>query len=100
MYCKLIYLIRRYFKLMNVLYISFGMLLWELAFQKFPYKNMEISEIQKHVLSGKREILNLPLSSHGIEKEYGSIIKAGMIYLFFLNNLVKFFILNEINLLN
>jgi len=65
-------------------YLSFGMLLWELAFQKFPYKDMGISEIQKHVLSGKREILNFPLSSYGVEKEYGNIIKAGMICNFFL----------------
>ncbi|CAB5375659.1 unnamed protein product [Rhizophagus irregularis] len=55
---------------------SFGMLLWELAFQRFPYKDMEISEIQKHVLSGKREHLNFPFSSYGVEKEYGNIIKA------------------------
>ncbi|GBC02485.1 hypothetical protein RclHR1_04650002 [Rhizophagus clarus] len=55
---------------------SFGMLLWELAFQRIPYKDMEISEIQKHVLSGKREHLNFPLSSYGVEKEYGNIIKA------------------------
>ncbi|RGB32703.1 kinase-like domain-containing protein [Rhizophagus diaphanus] len=55
---------------------SFGMLLWELAFQRFPYKDMEISEIQKHVLNGKREHLNFPLSSFGVEKEYGNIIKA------------------------
>jgi hypothetical protein len=58
------------------------MLLWELAFQRFPYKDMEISDIQKHVLNGKREHLNFPLSSYGVEKEYGNIIKAGMIYLF------------------
>ncbi|RIA93661.1 hypothetical protein C1645_735343 [Glomus cerebriforme] len=55
---------------------SFGMLLWELAFQKFPYKDKEISEIQKHVLSGKRENLNFPLSAYGVEKEFGNIIKA------------------------
>ncbi|CAB5375658.1 unnamed protein product [Rhizophagus irregularis] len=55
---------------------SFGMLLWELAFQKVPYIDMEISEIQNHVLSGKREHLNFPLSSYGVEKEYGNIIKA------------------------
>jgi len=66
------------------------MLLWELAFQKFPYKDKEISEIQKHVLSGKREILNFPLSSYGVEKEYGNIIKAGR---YNLKNLVKSFIL-------
>ncbi|CAG8622665.1 5611_t:CDS:2 [Rhizophagus irregularis] len=55
---------------------SFGMLLWELDFQRFPYKDMEISEIQNHVLNGKREHLNFPFSSYGVEKEYGNIIKA------------------------
>ncbi|CAB5375657.1 unnamed protein product, partial [Rhizophagus irregularis] len=55
---------------------SFGMLLWELAFQRFPYKDMEIDEIRKHVLSGKREHLNFHSSSYGVEKEYGNIIRA------------------------
>ncbi|CAB4412846.1 unnamed protein product [Rhizophagus irregularis] len=58
---------------------SFGMLLWELAFQRVPYKDMEISEIQKYVLSGKREHLNFPSSSYGVEKEYGNIIRAAWI---------------------
>ncbi|CAB5209032.1 unnamed protein product [Rhizophagus irregularis] len=55
---------------------SFGMLLWELAFRKVPYRDMEISEIQKHVLSGKRIYLNFPISSYGVEEGYGNIIKA------------------------
>ncbi|RHZ44605.1 hypothetical protein Glove_718g66 [Diversispora epigaea] len=37
---------------------SFGMLLWELAFQKFPYKSMQMQEITEHVLAGKREELD------------------------------------------
>ncbi|POG68498.1 kinase-like domain-containing protein [Rhizophagus irregularis DAOM 181602=DAOM 197198] len=59
---------------------SFGMLLWELAFQRFPYKDMEIYEIKKHVLSGKRENLNFPSSSYGVEKEYGNIIRAAWLF--------------------
>ncbi|CAB4412844.1 unnamed protein product [Rhizophagus irregularis] len=57
---------------------SFGMLLWELAFQKIPYLRMEISEIQKHVLNGEREKVKFVHSknSHDVEKEYGNIIKA------------------------
>ncbi|CAG8681208.1 10971_t:CDS:2 [Funneliformis caledonium] len=56
---------------------SFGMLLWELAFQKFPYKDWEISRIQEHVLKGEREMLHFPLSQYGqIEKKFGNIIKA------------------------
>jgi hypothetical protein len=57
------------------------MLLWELAFQKLPYRYMEIYEIQKHVLSGKREKLKFSLNSQNSQnsqKEYGNIIKAGM----------------------
>ncbi|POG68508.1 hypothetical protein GLOIN_2v230413 [Rhizophagus irregularis DAOM 181602=DAOM 197198] len=61
---------------------SFGMLLWELAFQRFPYEDMEIDEIKKHVLSDKREHLNFLSSSYGVEKEYGNIIRAGMILSF------------------
>ncbi|CAG8771456.1 17937_t:CDS:2 [Gigaspora margarita] len=34
---------------------SFGMLLWELSFQKIPYENMNIEQIRNHVLEGKRE---------------------------------------------
>ena len=60
-------------------YLSFGMLLWELAFQRFPYKGLEISRIQEHVLKGGRESLNFPSSPYGVEKEFGNIIKAGMI---------------------
>src|SRR6266542_3752130 len=34
---------------------SFGMLLWELDFQRKPYEDMTMKEIQKHVLKGRRE---------------------------------------------
>jgi hypothetical protein len=34
---------------------SYGMLLWELCAQKFPYKNMEMKEIMAHVKSKDRE---------------------------------------------
>ena len=54
------------------------MLLWELAFQRFPYKDLDISQIQKHVLNGGRETLNFPLSSYSVGKEFGDIIKAGI----------------------
>ena len=63
---------------MNALCHSFGMLLWELAFQKFPYKDWEVSQIQEHVLKGGRETLN---SSLTVEKKFGKIIKAGMVFL-------------------
>ncbi|CAB4412863.1 unnamed protein product [Rhizophagus irregularis] len=54
---------------------SFGMLLWELAFQKIPYEGMSMLEIQKYVLKGKREILSFGLSPHPIQREFGEIIK-------------------------
>ncbi|CAB5209089.1 unnamed protein product [Rhizophagus irregularis] len=54
---------------------SFGMLLWELAFQKIPYEGMSMLDIQKHVLKGKRETLNFGLSPHPIQREFGEIIK-------------------------
>nr|CAG8546835.1 5624_t:CDS:2 [Entrophospora candida] len=53
---------------------SFGMLLWELAFQQLPYKNMEFSQIQSHVLSGKREHLDFTLDLP--ETEFGKIVNS------------------------
>ncbi|GBB84100.1 hypothetical protein RclHR1_10730003 [Rhizophagus clarus] len=54
---------------------SFGMLLWELAFQKIPYDGMSMLEVQKHVLKGNREILNFGLGTHPIQREFSEIIK-------------------------
>ncbi|CAG8497470.1 9683_t:CDS:2 [Ambispora leptoticha] len=36
---------------------SFGMLIWELCYEKIPYQGMSIKEISDHVLNGKRERL-------------------------------------------
>ncbi|CAG8644075.1 9154_t:CDS:2 [Gigaspora margarita] len=36
---------------------SFGMLIWELCYEKLPYLNRDINSISKHVLEGKRENL-------------------------------------------
>ncbi|CAG8489091.1 15326_t:CDS:2 [Acaulospora morrowiae] len=36
---------------------SFGMLLWEISFQKIPYEGMELDEVRNHVLSERRETL-------------------------------------------
>ncbi|RIA93666.1 kinase-like domain-containing protein [Glomus cerebriforme] len=54
---------------------SFGMLLWELGFQKIPYEQKSMLEVQKHVLKGGRETLEFGLSPHSIQKEYSEIIK-------------------------
>jgi hypothetical protein len=54
------------------------MLLWELGFQKKPYENMAISQIQKHVSRGGRETLDFSLSPNSIQniqKEYRTIIE-------------------------
>ncbi|CAG8512433.1 3702_t:CDS:2 [Dentiscutata heterogama] len=38
---------------------SFGMLIWELCYEKIPYEKMSPEEIMIHVLSGNRETLTL-----------------------------------------
>jgi hypothetical protein len=52
------------------------MLLWELGFQKKPYENMSISEIQKHVQKGDRETI---LCLDPIQTEYCEIIQLGWV---------------------
>lgn len=47
---------------------SFGMLLWELAFEKIPYANMEINKIKEHVLKGNREKITWGVGSPEIQK--------------------------------
>ncbi|RHZ83970.1 hypothetical protein Glove_86g167 [Diversispora epigaea] len=42
---------------------SFGMLLWELLFQKIPYKNKDMNQIKDHVLKGGRENIDMNCSS-------------------------------------
>ncbi len=54
---------------------SFGMLLWELGFQRKPNEDMTMKEIQKHVLEGRRENLNVESYSNSPQKEYYSIVK-------------------------
>jgi len=54
---------------------SFGMLLWELAFEKVPYEHMSMVEVQKYVSKGGRENLDFGLTTHPIQKGYGEIIK-------------------------
>ncbi|RIB14147.1 kinase-like domain-containing protein [Gigaspora rosea] len=34
---------------------SFGMLIWELCYEKIPYENMSDEKISNHILNGKRE---------------------------------------------
>ncbi|CAG8705719.1 13811_t:CDS:2, partial [Acaulospora morrowiae] len=55
---------------------SFGMLLWELKYERKPYENMTVQDLVKHVISGKREKLNCnKLLPHGVEGKYIEIIR-------------------------
>lgn len=58
---------------------SFGMLLWELAFQKKPYENKNLTEILDHVLGGGREKLDIESDSSLIQNEYCDIIKLAWV---------------------
>ncbi|CAG8661217.1 995_t:CDS:2 [Acaulospora morrowiae] len=56
---------------------SFGMLLWELAFEKVPYEKWDMIKIKEHVLSGKREKISWGKASPDIQKlqkDYAKII--------------------------
>ncbi|CAG8852546.1 21943_t:CDS:2, partial [Gigaspora margarita] len=48
---------------------SFGMLIWELCYEKIPYENLNMNEIADHVLSGKREQLSLWEFKNPIDKK-------------------------------
>ncbi|CAG8605991.1 17881_t:CDS:2 [Rhizophagus irregularis] len=58
---------------------SFGMLLWELAFEKVPYENWDMNKIRDHVLANKREKISFGKESSNIQKlqqGYAKIIVA------------------------
>ncbi|CAG8541892.1 4445_t:CDS:2 [Funneliformis caledonium] len=55
---------------------SIGMLLWELAFQRIPYKDWQIATVQNHVLSGKREEINLGVDQSIIQQGFINLIEA------------------------
>ncbi|CAG8494190.1 7731_t:CDS:2 [Dentiscutata heterogama] len=57
---------------------SFGMLIWELCYEKIPYESLQMKDIAEHILSGKREKLlignlNNPVDEQ-IQKEFIEII--------------------------
>ncbi|CAG8498368.1 11053_t:CDS:2 [Diversispora eburnea] len=58
---------------------SFGMLLWELAFEKLPYEKMEADQIKEYVMKGGRERIcwgeETP-SNQKIQKGLENVIKA------------------------
>ncbi|CAI2170749.1 13593_t:CDS:2 [Funneliformis geosporum] len=56
---------------------SFGMLLWELAFEKIPYERWEMAKIKEYVLSNKREKITFGKATpeiKNLQKIYAKII--------------------------
>ncbi|CAG8518003.1 11739_t:CDS:10 [Funneliformis mosseae] len=56
---------------------SFGMLLWELAFEKIPYERWDMAKIKEHVLSNKREKITFGGENpdiQNLQKSYAKII--------------------------
>ncbi|CAG8626734.1 3484_t:CDS:2, partial [Acaulospora morrowiae] len=55
---------------------SFGMLLWEIAFEKIPYKDWNYTTIIDHVKAGKRESMDLGPNSSEVKREFLKVIRA------------------------
>ncbi|GBB86508.1 hypothetical protein RclHR1_12930005 [Rhizophagus clarus] len=58
------------------LHACFGMLLWELAFQRIPYKKYNQQQIMEYVVIGGREKLDFGLNLTSVQQEFGNVIKA------------------------
>ncbi|RHZ63284.1 hypothetical protein Glove_330g118 [Diversispora epigaea] len=54
---------------------SFGMLIWELCYQKIPYEKMDLQEIREHIKNGKRETLGILTYPNSIAQELATLIK-------------------------
>ncbi|CAJ0750710.1 14589_t:CDS:2, partial [Entrophospora sp. SA101] len=58
---------------------SFGMLLWELAFEKVHYKKWELSKIREYVLDGGRENIQFDETddmTQNLQQDYAKIIRG------------------------
>ncbi|CAG8571814.1 874_t:CDS:2 [Acaulospora morrowiae] len=55
---------------------SFGMLLWELAHGRIPYRGWDESKITKHVLAGNREKIKLGPSLNTFRIDFAKIVRA------------------------
>ncbi|CAI2180016.1 4798_t:CDS:2 [Funneliformis geosporum] len=55
---------------------SFGMLLWELCFDRIPYRGWNNGKISNHVQAGKRENLNFGPNSTRVQQDFSKIIRA------------------------
>jgi hypothetical protein len=64
---------------------SFGMLLWELAFEKIPYQGWEVDKIEKHVTKGGREKIIFGAHPKTYQEEYKKIINDSEYFLTFLH---------------
>lgn len=64
-----------------MLSISFGMLIWELCYEKVPYGDQDFKEIQNYVLSGRREKLLFGKfknpNDEKVQREFINIIDNG-----------------------
>src|SRR6266511_1076277 len=61
---------------------SFGMLLWELAFERIPYEKWEMSKIREYVSAGGRENIQFgetDLETKQLQQEYAKVIVGGNI---------------------
>jgi hypothetical protein len=59
--------------------ISFGMLLWEIAFDVIPYRDWSYTNIIDHVKAGKRESIDFGPNPSDVQKDFAKIIRAGEI---------------------
>ncbi|CAG8532543.1 14074_t:CDS:2 [Funneliformis mosseae] len=55
---------------------SFGMLLWELCFDRIPYRGWNSRKISNHVQAGKRENLNFGPNQTRVQQDFSKIIRA------------------------
>ncbi|RIA82661.1 kinase-like domain-containing protein [Glomus cerebriforme] len=55
---------------------SFGMLLWEIAFDVIPYKDWSYTNIIDHVKAGKRESIDFGSELSEVQKDFAKIIRA------------------------
>jgi serine/threonine protein kinase len=79
---------------------SFGVLLWELAFEKIPYRSLKVDEIKDFVIKGGREVIKFGNSTPEISKlqeDYKKIINDSKYIFSFCNpiyNITKNFLIN------
>ncbi|CAJ0766848.1 14354_t:CDS:2 [Entrophospora sp. SA101] len=58
---------------------SFGMLLWELAFERVPYEKWDMSKVREYVLAGGRENIQFGEAddeTKNLQEDYAKIIKG------------------------